>query len=699
MASITIHGARRITQGMQLLLAMWLLLAFAACGGSSSGGGEAPPPAKPAATIPDAPQGVTATAANGQVSVAWENVTGATSYTIYFSTSAGVTPDNGTAITGPVNPYPHVALTNGVTYYYVVTASNAAGEGNPSAEVNATPDEQGFKVSFNAPVLGTTTGMDVFVFSGGTFVAGNFNVSVTAGVGKAVMYTGSSDIDSATVSSTETAQLSNGDYTLVVLSDQSHDGLAAGNADDLAYLGTVTVSDPNATVALTDADFLTLVSHGVSFTGQAAIANQPFFCFYHLPGGDPVHDKVQRTLFGGAVGIADGSGAGTSSSSLAIQGDYDVTCISDAIGSRVYDYLSSGIGLESGTDYVATATGITVDGSGTVLSASFAAATETTGSVGCTGTKQSGGNGSVGGGTYDGDNNSAVLAGSSCTLGQGITGIASLRKTIAATDTSSNSDFTVGTAYATRPTALDDVMYPVIAVTNASATAQCFVKLAALTYKNGSGTVIEGGPSSLDYVAGSVGDLTTIQTDTCLAPGETGYALDIQLSGFTAVASVEFALVTTGVPTQPTVKIIPQSFEAFGNSVWIPAKNVGSSNGQIGGFSQLLHLDGSGLPMGWDFIDDVLWRMGQGSSIAKAGGDPRTSVTFISHEGAISKVRLFVDWDATASAGTFLSAPVDDATAAQLQAVQSSRAERYARYRYLRDLRAGATYQPPRYLH
>jgi hypothetical protein len=85
------------------------------------------------------PTGVTATPGNGQVTISWTAVTDVTSYNIYWSTTPGVTIANGTKITGVASPYVQSGLINGITYYYVVTAVNTAGESTPSPQISAIP--------------------------------------------------------------------------------------------------------------------------------------------------------------------------------------------------------------------------------------------------------------------------------------------------------------------------------------------------------------------------------------------------------------------------------------------------------------------------------------------------------------------------------------------------------------------------------
>jgi hypothetical protein len=83
-----------------------------------------------------APSGIVATAGNGQVSLVWNSMPGATSYNIYYSNATGVTRATGTQVTGTSVV---TGLTNGTPYYFVVTAVSANGESVESGQVIATP--------------------------------------------------------------------------------------------------------------------------------------------------------------------------------------------------------------------------------------------------------------------------------------------------------------------------------------------------------------------------------------------------------------------------------------------------------------------------------------------------------------------------------------------------------------------------------
>src|SRR6185369_5366766 len=91
----------------------------------------------PVSQPPAAPTGLAATPGDGQVSLTWNASAGAASYTVKRSTTSGSGYTNVGTPTG--TSFTNTGLTNGTKYYFVVSATNAAGEGPNSSEVNATP--------------------------------------------------------------------------------------------------------------------------------------------------------------------------------------------------------------------------------------------------------------------------------------------------------------------------------------------------------------------------------------------------------------------------------------------------------------------------------------------------------------------------------------------------------------------------------
>jgi len=83
------------------------------------------------------PANLQATAGNAQVSLSWTASSGATSYHLKRSTTSG---SGYTQIAAPTaTSYTDTGLTNGIAYFYVVSALNTAGESANSAQATATP--------------------------------------------------------------------------------------------------------------------------------------------------------------------------------------------------------------------------------------------------------------------------------------------------------------------------------------------------------------------------------------------------------------------------------------------------------------------------------------------------------------------------------------------------------------------------------
>jgi fibronectin type 3 domain-containing protein len=92
-----------------------------------------------APTPPAPPTGLTATAGNATVSLTWRASTGATSYNVKRATGSPGAAYTTIALGLTAANYVDLAVVNGTTYYYVVTAVNSAGESASSAYAGATP--------------------------------------------------------------------------------------------------------------------------------------------------------------------------------------------------------------------------------------------------------------------------------------------------------------------------------------------------------------------------------------------------------------------------------------------------------------------------------------------------------------------------------------------------------------------------------
>lgn len=86
---------------------------------------------------PLAPLNVVATASNSLVTLTWSPSVTATNYNIKRSTVSG---SHAWLASTTKTDYSDTQVTNGTTYYYVVSAVNTSGEGLDSAEVSATPE-------------------------------------------------------------------------------------------------------------------------------------------------------------------------------------------------------------------------------------------------------------------------------------------------------------------------------------------------------------------------------------------------------------------------------------------------------------------------------------------------------------------------------------------------------------------------------
>lgn len=124
---------------------------------SSEGADSAPVNVTPGGTPPPAPLSLSATAGSNQVNLSWNASSGATSYNLKRAISSGG-PYYPVVATVTTTNFTDSQAANFVTYFYVVSALNSAGESADSAQVSATPFGSppapgGLSASNSPPVL------------------------------------------------------------------------------------------------------------------------------------------------------------------------------------------------------------------------------------------------------------------------------------------------------------------------------------------------------------------------------------------------------------------------------------------------------------------------------------------------------------------------------------------------------------------
>ncbi|UJF34338.1 carbohydrate-binding domain-containing protein [Paenibacillus hexagrammi] len=152
--------------------------------------------------VPAAPADLSAAAGNGQVTLNWSTVTGATYYHVKrYGESGGPYSAVGTNLSSTT--YVDTNVVNGSTYYYVVTASNSVGESVYSAEKAAVPVRKSTGGGGGGTSTGTTENSEIMNLPQAD-QAGKIAVAIAKGTAKVILPAKAANIDK-----TETIELSN----------------------------------------------------------------------------------------------------------------------------------------------------------------------------------------------------------------------------------------------------------------------------------------------------------------------------------------------------------------------------------------------------------------------------------------------------------------------------------------------------------
>ena len=257
-----------------------------------------PAPVNPA-VVPPTPLSLVVTPGNTFTTPVWAASVGATSYNLYFNTTGAPTKLS-TKITGAMSGVNITGLTNGTTYYYVVTAQNAAGESAISTASSATPTASAVATPTFSPVAGTYTGTQTVTIS-------------TATSGATLYYT--TDGSTPTVFST----LYSGPVSVLVSETLKAIGIKSGLANSAVATAAYTINHAGpAPVNLgTAGTYRILTQAGITNASSATV------------NGDMGVSPIASTAITGFSLVLDGSG--TFSTSALVTG-----------GGKVYaaDYTS-----------------------------------------------------------------------------------------------------------------------------------------------------------------------------------------------------------------------------------------------------------------------------------------------------------------------------------------------------------------------
>jgi len=255
-----------------LVLIALLVVVLAGCGaygtGNNGGGGSS--------TVPSVPVGLMATAGNAQVSLSWTASNGATLYYVRRSATSG---GPYTQISAPsATSYTDTGLTNGTTYFYVVSAYNSAGQSANSSEVSATPTAPSTPPAVPANLQATAGNAQVSLSWTASSGATSYHLkrSTTSGSG----YT---QIAAPTATSYTDTGLTNGIAYFYVVSALNTAGESANSAQATATPANV-MADVTITIDPAKTKLISPYIYGINFYN--GVSGAPPLLTFDRAGGN-----------------------------------------------------------------------------------------------------------------------------------------------------------------------------------------------------------------------------------------------------------------------------------------------------------------------------------------------------------------------------------------------------------------------------
>jgi len=274
---------------------------------------------------PLAPTNLAATAGNAQVALTWTASLGATGYNVKRLTGDGGSvaetfPTSGTS-------YTETGLTNFQTYYYVVSATNALGEGDPSTQVSATP-----VLPAPANLAATAGNQQISLSWTASSGATGYNVKRLSGNGGSVAAT----FTTSETSYTETG-LTNGTtyYYVVSATDGVGEGANSTQVSATPALPLPPAAPTNLVATAGNAQVVlswTPSSGATGYTVQRSMASGSGYSTIGNPSGTSYTDStaVNGTTYYYVVSASNGAGPGANSTEVSAMPSSTVINVGDS---------------------------------------------------------------------------------------------------------------------------------------------------------------------------------------------------------------------------------------------------------------------------------------------------------------------------------------------------------------------------------
>lgn len=210
---------------------------------------------------------------------------------------------------------------------------------------------------------------------------------------------------------------------------------------------------------------------------------------------------------------------------------------------------------------------------------------------------------------------------------------------------------TLGQAYLTRLSPTDETAYLTIPAAYSGTGTPCFIEATNVVWMSATGQKLNS--VSNIYLDGSVGAASsTIDTDTCVAPGDSGYFIAIESQSgtaplYSAVDSISLSLQSTTVGNAPAAKLTPTRYDvgtcSDTRTLRVEA-TIGGGTAAVGqakspgSLGPVVYLDSSGLPAGWTFVH-------QNQPANFVAGSTTSFYADLPFDPAVSRAQFFLPFD------------------------------------------------------